>query len=97
MGCRLEVGSWGVGGGGRDELVGGLTERTVRTEGNSLETDVKAFVLDDVAGASIFSSGVRVGANDRCRHATRTRVLEIEWTKAQHDSAEGLQINTTGL
>ena len=30
---------WGVGGGGRDELMGGLTKRTVRTEGNGLETN----------------------------------------------------------
>ena len=60
---------WGVGGGGRDELMGGLTKRTVRTEGNGLETNVQAFVLDDAAGASVFSSGVRVGAGGT--HLTR--------------------------
>ena len=51
-----------VSGGSCDELVGGLTKRTVRTKSNGFEADIEALLFDDAVCTSILSGGVRVGA-----------------------------------
>ena len=52
----------GVSCGGCDELVRCRTKRTVRTEGNSLEANVEALLLDDLVRAAILGGGVRISA-----------------------------------
>ena len=59
---RVEERLRGVSGGSGDELVGRLTEGSIRTEGDCLEADAELLVLDDLVGAAVLGGGVGVGS-----------------------------------
>ena len=46
----------GVSSGGSDELMGGLTEGSIRTKGDRAKADVEPLVLDDLVGAAVLFS-----------------------------------------
>ena len=55
---RAEERLRGVSGGSNDELVGGLTEGSIRTKGDRAKADVEPLVLDDLVGATILITPV---------------------------------------
>ena len=69
---RVEERLRGVSGGSGDELVGRLTEGSIRTEGDCLEADAELLVLSRVHGAlnpngcfSNFSTGSQISVCQR--------------------------------
>ena len=59
---RVEERLRGVSGSCGNELVGRLTKRTVRTEGDRAEAYVEPLLVDDLVGPAVLGGGVGVGA-----------------------------------
>ena len=70
---RVEERLRGVSGGSGDELVGRLTEDSIRTEGDCLEADAELLVLDDLVGAAVLVTWRRRWLRQHEPHSTRMK------------------------